>query len=137
MGGYLMFAKWKLPIMFAVLLLAGVLVYSIYATSSHGNRSLKKNYGIANATIKIYSNGVPDEAIDIDSVVPSKDKLIKSLTEKGYTITQHDTIDNINISVSRIYAKKGKGYVCLYTVCETFTCTGKAVSSKNGHECMG
>jgi hypothetical protein len=75
------------------------------------NKILTKNYGIANMTINIYSNGGSTTVTDIDSVVPSTNELINNLTQKGYSITRYDTIDNLGILVRRIYAEKDDSFI--------------------------
>lgn len=53
-----------------------------------------------------------DEKVDIvkdgvESVVPSKETLIKNLTDKGYTIKEYDNIYGLKVGGERVYASKG------------------------------
>lgn len=95
-------------IIFITILLAGTIIYVI---NSNMNKTLTKNYGIANMTINIYSDGGSTTVTNIDSVVPSTNELIKNLTQKGYSITRYDTIDNLDILVRRIYAEKDDSFI--------------------------
>jgi type II secretory pathway pseudopilin PulG len=106
-----MLTKKKLSIIVISILLAGALIYVINIISSNMNKSLKKNYGLANMTINVYGKDGTSSVTDIDSVVPTADELVKDLTEKGYSITRYDKIDNLNISVQRIFAEKNDRFI--------------------------
>lgn len=106
-----MLTRKKLSILFISILLAGALIYVINIISSNMNKSLKKNYGLANMTINVYGKDGTSSVTDIDSVVPTADELVKDLTEKGYSITRFDKIDNLDISVQRIFAEKNDRFI--------------------------
>jgi hypothetical protein len=106
-----MLSKKKKSIIFITLLLIGVLFHTTYPNYLNVNKKLTKNYGPSYVSININSDGVSTTVTDIDSVVPSTDELIQNLKENGYSITRYDVIDNLNISVNRIYAEKNNSFI--------------------------
>jgi hypothetical protein len=75
------------------------------------NKTLKKNYGLTNMTINVYGKGGTSSVTVMDSLVPAADELVKNLTDKGYSVTRYDKIDNLDISVQRIYAEKNDKFI--------------------------
>ena len=74
-------------------------------------------------TIIIQSNEVSGSYVDIagnnhigrvtlpEDVVPEEDVLIANLKKKGYEVETFDTALNLDISASRVLAKKGKSFI--------------------------
>ncbi len=90
----------------AIIILIGIPIGLTHSHNSSSNKTLTKNYGVSNVTSNIDVNGTNSADIDIDSIVPTAEKLIENLEKKGYEVNHFDTVGELDIMVNRIYAKK-------------------------------